>query len=192
MQGTIRNSQDLFNDTLELATKIVTAKKKYDAIVGISPGGIIIARMLGDFLNCQIVFNFEMFGQESEALENKESPVKLNLSPNQIKFLQSKKVLLVDDVVNSGDTMIVAIELLQGNCSCEIDTLALYTRPYTKIDLTYSLRELEHLIVMPYEYATIIRYLLHEQQVPLKEVREFFPRDTFDKLKVLLDLPRKP
>ncbi len=182
MQVTVRTPQDLYEDTLKLAKQVMESKKKYDAIVGISPGGTIISRTLGDLLNCPIQFQFEMLGQESEALEDAESPVTLNLSPNQIKFLKNKKILLVDDVVDSGDKMIVAIDLLQKHCSAEIDTLALYCRSYAKLEVTFYLTEFEHWIIMPYEYATIIRYFLKEQQMPLSKIREMFPKDLADKL----------
>ncbi len=183
MQIVIRTPQDLFNDTVELAKQVIESKKKYDAIVGISPGGTIISRMLGDLLNCPVQFQFEMLGQESEALAEEDSPVKLNLSPNQIKFLRNKKILLVDDVVDSGDKMIVAIDLLQKHCSAEIDTLALYCRSYAKLEVTFYLKEFEHWIIMPYEYATIIRYFLHDQQMSLEKVQEMFPKELLDKIK---------
>jgi hypoxanthine phosphoribosyltransferase len=187
MQITVRTPQELFEDTLELAKQVIASKKKYDAIVGISPGGSIISRTLGDILNCPVQFQFEMLGQESEALEETESPVTLNLSPNQIKFLKNKKILLVDDVVDSGDKMIVAVELLQKHCSTEIDTLALYCRSYAKLEVTFHLKEIERWIIMPYEYATIMRYFLREQQVPLDKLKEMFPKEIFEKMKTFVD-----
>jgi len=183
MQITIRTPQDLWNDTLELAKQVIASRKKYDAIVGISPGGTIISRSLGDLLNCPVQFQFEMLGQECESLEETESPVMLNLSPNQKKFLKNKRVLLVDDVVESGDKMIVAIELLQKECGTEIDTFALYRRSYTKLDLTFSLKEFSHWIVMPYEYCTMIRYFLKEKQFSPDKIKEIFPKDLLETLK---------
>ncbi len=180
---TVRTPQDLFDDTLELAKQVIASKKKYDAIVGISPGGTIISRTLGDILNCPVQFQFEMLGQESEALEETESPVTLNLSPNQKKFLKHKKILLVDDVVDSGDKMIVAIDLLQKECSTEIDTLALYCRSYAKLEVTFYLKDTEHWVVMPSDYCTTIRYFLKEQQMSLDKIKEMFPKDLVDKLK---------
>ncbi len=183
MQVIIRTPQDLFDDTVELAKQVIASKKKYDAIVGISPGGTIISRTLGDLLNCPVQFQFEILGQESEALEEVDSPVTLNLSPNQIKFLKNKKILLVDDVVDSGDKMIVAIDLLQKHSSAEIDTLALYCRSYAKLELTFYLKEVEHWIIMPYEYSTVIRYFLKDQQIPISKIKEMFPKELVDKLK---------
>ncbi|OLS13545.1 MAG: hypothetical protein RBG13Loki_2825, partial [Promethearchaeota archaeon CR_4] len=55
----------------------------------------------------------------------------------------------------------------------------------------YSLRDIEHFIIMPYEYATIIRFLLNEQQIPFDEVKEYFSQEVIEKLKVFLDLPQK-
>lgn len=187
MQIILRTPQDLFNDTVEVAKQVIESKKKYDAIVGISPGGTIISRTLGDLLNCPVQFQFEMLGQESEALEETESPVTLNLSPNQKKFLKNKKILLVDDVVDSGDKMIVAIDLLQKECHCEIDTLALYCRSYAKLEVTFYLKDSEHWVVMPSDYCTTIRYLLKEQQMSLEQIKELFPKELVDKLKAFID-----
>ncbi len=183
MQVEVRTPQELFDDTVELAKQVIASKKKYDAIVGISPGGTIISRTLGDLLNCPVQFQFEMLGQESEALEVADSPVMLNLSPNQIKFLKNKKILLVDDVVDSGDKMIVAIELLQKECSAEIDTLALYCRSYAKLEVTFYLQDTDHWVIMPNDYCTTIRYFLKEQQMSLNKIKEMFPKELVDKLK---------
>ena len=103
----------------ELVKKIQNSGKKYDVIYGIPRGGLVLAVTLSHRLNV---------------------PITLELNEEH----EDAKVLIVDDVVDTGRT---AIEMNAKR----FDTATLYYKPWRSYNPTYSVIETSHWIIFPWE-----------------------------------------
>ena len=81
--------------------KIITQKidQPFDAILGIARGGLSMAQMLGEYYNIREVYSINTIGYDET--EKKDTVVVFNIPT--LKY--AKSVLVVDDIVDSGDTL---------------------------------------------------------------------------------------
>ncbi|MEA1879060.1 MAG: phosphoribosyltransferase family protein, partial [Campylobacterota bacterium] len=82
--------------------KILTQKidQPFDAILGIARGGLSMAQMLGEYYDLREVYAINTIGYEDS--QKKDSVEVFNIP--ELKSV--KKVLLVDDIIDSGDTLV--------------------------------------------------------------------------------------
>lgn len=129
-----------------------------EIILGISRGGTIPSRLLSDMFEAEIPF--------------KEGGATLILATMQIKFytgiaethtqpivaqdvtveIQQKKILLVDDLVDSGESIQCALEYLSLKNPKEVRVATLLQKPYSKITPHYSVEETTEWVVFPHEF----------------------------------------
>lgn len=129
-----------------------------EIILGISRGGTIPARLLSDMFEAEIPF--------------KEGGTPLILASMQIKFytgiaethtqpivaqdvtvkIQQKKILLVDDLVDSGESIQCALEYISLKNPKEVRVATLFQKPYSKITPHYFVEETIEWVVFPHEF----------------------------------------
>ncbi len=95
-----------FRDDLESLTKIID--KDFDAIIPIVRGGLTIAHLLGEHYNIREVYAINSISYNDT---KKLDSVDVFNIPN---LKGSKKVLIVDDIVDSGDTLIAILDVLKN------------------------------------------------------------------------------
>ena len=81
---------------------------KFDAIVAISRGGLTIAHFLGEYYKIRNVFTINAIGYEDQ---EKLNEVKIFNIPDLQEF---RNVLVVDEIVDSGETMQKVMQKLNG------------------------------------------------------------------------------
>jgi hypoxanthine phosphoribosyltransferase len=105
-----------------LAHKIIESAYKPDIVIGIARGGLVPARMVCDFL-----LQDELISVRTEhwgvASKHKEARIKFSL-PKEAD-ISGKKVLLVDDVADSGGSFSVIMDYLEEKDPLEIRTAVL-------------------------------------------------------------------
>ena len=107
--------------SLDLAFKISDSGYKPDVLIAIARGGVIPGRVLCDFLN---MMEFGCFRVEHYHGAHKKTfaRIKTPLSVN----VDNKRLLVVDDISDSGDTFSIAMEhILQRGKPVEIKTATL-------------------------------------------------------------------
>lgn len=92
-------------EEIELLTKIVTDKirrsnKRYDAILGITNGGIIPARLMARELNIDYI---QLIPVRHKKLYKEEMPL----------LLKDKKYLVIDEIYDTGDTFFKVYDALK-------------------------------------------------------------------------------
>ena len=89
--------------------KVLTSKidQEFDAIVAIARGGLSIAMMLGEHYNIREVYAINTIGYDET---KKLDEVKVFNIPD---LAGAKKVLIVDDIVDSGDTLREVLKVLE-------------------------------------------------------------------------------
>jgi len=101
----------------DLKKLIQTIDKPFDTLVPISRGGLSMGQMLAEYYNIRKVYAINTIGYDES---NKLDEVKVFHVPDLAK---SKSVLIVDDIVDSGDTLVEVLRVLKSR----YPTLQIYT-----------------------------------------------------------------
>jgi hypoxanthine phosphoribosyltransferase len=111
-------------DTLSrrLAKNIRAAGFEPDVIVAIGRGGYVPARLLSDLLEQDNLTSFKIEHYKAGAHKEPVARIRYPLSVE----LQDSKVLIVDDVSDSGDTFEVAVEHVQAKGPVDVKTAVLH------------------------------------------------------------------
>lgn len=138
----------LEEDILVLSKKI--PKKKYNKILCITKGGLILSYYLGRILG---VNDIEVINVKSYEEQN-QGVVEFLSDKKKIKYLQSwvdEKTLLVDDLLDSGKTLVGVLN--QINNLMDIAVIYRKVTPYnSKFNIKYFGRIIDKgWIVFPYE-----------------------------------------
>ncbi len=99
-------SYSQFRDDLESLTKIID--KDFDTIIPIARGGLTIAHLLSEYYNIREVYAINSISYNNT---KKLDSVDIFNIPNLKK---SKRVLIVDDIVDSGDTLVALLDALKS------------------------------------------------------------------------------
>ena len=91
----------------DLKILIEKIDQNVDTLVPISRGGLCMGQMLGEFYNLRQVYAINTIGYEGT---KKLDEVKVFHLPN---LENSNRVLIVDDIVDSGDTLVVVLDVLK-------------------------------------------------------------------------------
>ncbi len=128
---------ELHNEIRNLAKKI---DYKPDIVIGIVRGGLIPSRLLSGLLSVKEMYclTVKKVGDQRKVM----SDITENLS--------GKKVLLVEDILETGKSLQVAKEYLEAK-GAEVQTACLYTMPMSEIRPDYSLKEVAEIAHFPWE-----------------------------------------
>ena len=95
--------QEFKQDLKMLIQKI---DQPFDAILGIARGGLSMAQMLGEYYDLREVYAINTIGYEDT---HKNDSVEVFNVPD---LKSAKQVLIVDDIVDSGDTLVEVLKVL--------------------------------------------------------------------------------
>ncbi|HIQ02929.1 MAG TPA: phosphoribosyltransferase [Desulfurococcales archaeon] len=147
---------DIHKLTLVLAKKIVESGYMPDVIIGIMRGGWIPARILLDYLNIPTLATIEIKFYKGIG-ETRERPIIIH---PLVVDIRNKKVLIVDDVVDTGKSMSIAIEMAKLGGAYSIKTAALVVKPWSILEPDYYAMKSDKWIVFPWEIRETIENIL--------------------------------
>ena len=131
----------------QLAHSIADSGFVPEIVVAIARGGLLVGGAVAYALGIKSCgsINVELYTGVDETL-----PAPLILPPLlDGAALQGKRVLLVDDVSQSGQTLALAVEILQS-MGAEVRSVCLYTKPQTTFVPDFSWRNTDLWIVFPW------------------------------------------
>jgi hypoxanthine phosphoribosyltransferase len=135
----------------KLADNIAMGGKKFDLVIGIARGGIPVAMVVADRLGTRIDFlNVKSYTDVGER-------VKPQILTTITEDIFGKRVLLVDDLVDGGDTMATVTRYLHSEGPKALKTAVLFTKPWSTFQPDYSLQIVDNWIVFPYERGEVRR-----------------------------------
>jgi uncharacterized protein len=134
-----------------LAEKVRAKGKKYDLVVGIARGGIPVAMVVSDHLNVKVDF----VNVKSYSDIGKRGPPKILSTLTEA--IQGKDILLVDDLVDQGDTMTLMTGYLSAQKPRTLETAVLFKKPWSKTQPDYYLEEVSEWVVFPFELGEMGR-----------------------------------
>lgn len=139
--------EEIYRYLTEIARKIRDNNISIDLIVGISRGGLIPARYLSDFLlipEIKIVSaGFYLGPRQRMEKPIIYSPITENLS--------GKNVLLVDDVADTGETLIEVQKHIKEKGAKNIYTAVIYVKPWNKAKIDFYIKETNAWVIFPWE-----------------------------------------
>ncbi len=120
----------------DLAFSVLDSGYKPDVIVAIARGGLVPARLLADYMNVIDVLSLKVEHWVETGDHQEEAVIKYAIKDVD---LTGKKVLLVDDICDTGKSLIVSKKFIQENWNpAEIRLATLqYIEPVAEIEPDY-------------------------------------------------------
>jgi len=170
------NWNDIFSITIKLSKKIADSNFYPDLMVAILRGGYIVAKILADIMDVKTIETLEIKFYKAIG-ETAERPIVVR--PPSESFL-GKKVLIVDDVADSGRTLQTAVDLVRLLGAKEIKTATLFLKPWSITIPDYYVSETDHWIVFPWELGEVLRELTLKRVNTQNAIREIKLLEKFD------------
>ena len=152
--------EELEELTFQLAEQIKASGVKIDRIVTLAKGGWPMSRSLVDFLQ---VPNIASVGIKFYAGINKRLRQPY-IYQNLPVTVQGEKVLLFDDVADSGHSLMFARKYLLDNGVKEVITATLFYKPKSKLKPDFFAYETRAWIIFPYEKIETVKNLTNTWQ----------------------------
>ncbi|HEY4525214.1 MAG TPA: phosphoribosyltransferase family protein [Candidatus Paceibacterota bacterium] len=131
------NWNELREEVKSLASKIDYTP---DVIIGIVRGGLIPARLLSSELRVKDMY----------AITVKKVGDERRVMNDILEELSAKNVLLVEDMLETGKSLLVAKEYLEEK-GARIKTACLYTMPISELRPDFWLKEVSEVVPFPWE-----------------------------------------
>lgn len=140
--------------TRDLARDILASGFEPEVVVAIARGGLLPAGAIAYGLgakNCGAI-NVEFYTGIGTVLDAPEVlPPELDMA-----YLDGRRVLLVDDVADSGRTLALAVQLLEGK-GADVRSVTIYTKPSTIIQPDYAWKDTDLWINFPWSFQGTVR-----------------------------------
>lgn len=147
---------EIYEMLLDLAEKIRKNGFKPDVIVGVSRGGWPPARVLSDLLNTPNLANVKAEFYLGVA-ETKGEPT---LTQPVSTAVLGKKVLIVDEVADTGKSLKLVKEHIIKKGAAEARIVTVYYKPWSIVMPDYYEKKTSRWIVFPWETKETIRKIL--------------------------------
>ncbi len=118
-----------------------------EVLIAIARGGWIPARMLSDMLNIRKVASIGLAFYISPGV----TEVKPKLTPNLNISIKGMKVLLIDDVADSGESLILAKQKVLELHPGELKVATLHKKPRSKFTPDFFATETSDWLIYPWE-----------------------------------------
>jgi hypoxanthine phosphoribosyltransferase len=145
----------IYRMLLELADKVRANNFKPDILIGISRGGWLPTRVLSDLLENPCITSVGAAFYVG-LYETNHEPILTH--PLSISAL-NKKILLVDDVVDTGKSAMLIRSHIDREGAKEIRLLTLYYKPWSIVIPDFYSKETKDWIVFPWEIKETLRKL---------------------------------
>lgn len=142
-----------YNSLLDLANLIKNSNYVPDVIIGVSRGGWVPARILSDLLENSNLYNVATKFYVGVNQTKQEPTITQELSGS----VEDKKVLLVDDLVDSGKSLKLVISYLKSKGASAVKTATIYRKPWSVIVPDYCFKETGAWVVFPWDQKENIR-----------------------------------
>ena len=136
---------------LRLANLIRESDYNPDIVVAIGRGGFVPARLLCDYLDLMALTSIKIEHYLSGSTKQEQAVIRYPLS-TPIKNL---RVLLVDDVNDSGDTLDVAIQHLESFQPHEVRTAVMHHKTSTHFTVDYQAKKITKWRWLIYPWARV-------------------------------------
>ena len=150
----------IYDLTLSLAKKISASGYRPQVIVGIIRGGLVPARILADLLEVPQVATIQVEFYVNIGKTAAEPVLKQGLAVP----VAGKRVLVVDDIADSGKSLQLALDYLQVQGAADVRSATLYYKPKSLVMPSFFEKVTEFWVVFPWETREILREILNSHK----------------------------
>lgn len=150
--------QTLGDDIFRLAQKIIASGHQYDRIVALAKGGLTFARSMVDYLGVEAISSIQIEFY-SGINETQRLPVITQSLPVSIR---NENILIFDDIVDKGETIVLAKNYLQQHGTKNIEVATLIQKPWAKAKADFFARSSEAWVIFPNEIRETIHILTNK------------------------------
>ncbi len=157
---------------VELALKVRASGYAPELLVGVARGGWVPARVLSDLMPGVGLASMRVEFYEDVAKAGRRPVITQPVSAE----VRGRKVLVVDDVADTGESLIAACEHVRARGAAEVRIATLHHKPHSKLVPDYYVRSTSAWIVYPHERFEFMRSTLARMRGEgkrLEEVVEF-------------------
>ncbi len=149
---------------LRLATLIRDSNYQPDIIVAIARGGFVPARFLCDYLDIMALTSIKVEHYLAGSTRQDQAVIRYPLST----AIDNQRVLLVDDVNDSGDTLEVALQHLLGFQPREVRTAVMHHKVSTHFNVDYHARMITkwRWLIYPWAMVEDLSHFIHHMIPP--------------------------
>src|SRR3990170_2815664 len=148
----------IYEMLVDLALRIKRSGFKADFIVGVSRGGWPPGRILSDLLENTHTANIKIEFYVGLG-ETARKPV---ITQPISEDITGKKVLVVDDVSDTGESLKVAIEHVAQKRASEVKSATVFFKPHSILKPDFYADETSHWIIFPWERLEVTKLLIAE------------------------------
>lgn len=141
---------------LNLAKQIKKAQFKSDIILGVASGGWLPARILSDLLENPEIANVKAEFYQGVA-ETKGEPI---ITQPVSVSVEGKRILVVDDVADTGKTLGLVRDHLKERGATEIKMATMYYKPWSTITPDWFEKKTSFWIIFPWERKESVKRIL--------------------------------
>jgi uncharacterized protein len=136
----------------KLAKKISSSRTRYDLVIGIARGGMPVAMVIADRLGTKVdIVNVKSYTGIAERLKPK-------ILSTLTEDITGKKLLLVDDLVDGGETMQTVIEFLGLESPTKVTTAVIFKKPWSEFEPDFFVQTVDEWVVFPWERGEVARF----------------------------------
>jgi hypoxanthine phosphoribosyltransferase len=146
-----------------LTRAIEKSGREFDLIVGIARGGIPVAMVISDRLGVEVdIINVKSY----TGIAKRGRPKIISTLTESVR---GKRVMLVDDLVDEGETMKTVTGYLRKAKPKNLSTAVLFRKPWSRFEPDFYLETVDKWVVFPWEYGEVGR---------LRKAMEAAPKST--------------
>lgn len=139
--------QEVGDITYKLSKKIRESGESFDRIVALATGGLTMAREMKDELGVKALSNIQVeFYEDIE--KTKKTPI---ISQSLPVNIDGQRVLIFDDINDSGRTLKVAKKYLSLRGAKSVKTATLFQKPHTTLPSDFYVIDTECWVIFPDE-----------------------------------------
>lgn len=150
----------IYSLLVKLAKKIRESGFKPDLIVGVSRGGWIPARIMSDLLENHNLASITTEFYEDVAKTKQKPTITQPVSVS----VKNKKVLVVDDLADTGESLKLVYAHLTEQGASEIRIAAIYYKPWSVTVPNYYEKQTRKWIVFPWEQKETVRKTVNAEK----------------------------
>ncbi len=167
----------IFSQSVTLAEMLVrdAGKRGFDCIVGVSRGGLVLTRLMSDLLEIQdvVITRSEYY---VDLGKRRRKPI---ITQRIQESLAGKRVLLVDDVADTGESLVEIKKYLMSKKPECLTMATLYIKPWSRVIPDYYVQKTNAWIIFPWERYEAVKSLrikngkriLAQTKMPRKIIR---------------------
>jgi hypoxanthine phosphoribosyltransferase len=145
---------------LNIAERIRNSRFKSDVIVGVSRGGLPPSRVLSDLLGNPNSVNVRTEFYSGVA----ETKIEPNLTEPLCVSVADQRVLVVDEIVDTGESLKLVRGHILHEGAAEIKTATVYCKPWSVVKPDYFGKETGRWVVFPWEIRETIQKIVRKSK----------------------------